>query len=135
MDSRYEYDHSKMSGVDVNIEISLKEYGIAWIEEEMADDVLFYYGIKTNNNGEWIRFDMCSFKKDLDVRGEFNWIDKKDWKGIRSYTGLKQYEFDALPLTQKIETLNQYYGFENIFGSSYWEGLTYEEIFNFNKEV
>jgi hypothetical protein len=36
-------------------------------------------------------------------------------------------DWDALPLPQKIYDLVSYYGFENIFGSSYWEGFQIEE--------
>ena len=31
---------------------------------------------------------------------------------------------------QSIKDLHDYYGYENVFGSSYWEGLTYEEVLN-----
>ena len=119
--SRYDFDHSKLEGVDVSIEISLKEYGLAWIEAE--DEILFYYGTAYNDaTQEYNRFDMARFDVPIDVEKEFDWAD---FDSLRSYSD----PFDELSVYAKIFTLLLYYGFENVFGSQYWEGLTYEEIF------
>jgi len=125
---RTKYDHSRLEGMDADLETSLKEYGLAWIETD--DEFLFYYGIDYGPlNDEYddgmegyIKFDFCSLSKDWDFKNEFNWVD---WKGIESYIGMN---FDDLTFTQKISDLLSYYGYENIFGSTYWEGLTYFEI-------
>ncbi len=123
---RQEYDHSKLKGVDVDLEISLKEYGLAWIETDI--ECLFYYGIEADTNDcggtDYTRFDFCTFNKDLDVREEFDWVD---W-GVFYSTGIPEKEFNELPLTSKIGDLFYFYGYENMFGSSYWEGLTYDQI-------
>ena len=55
----------------------------------------------------------------------FDWVD---FKPIYSYNGTDDKEFHDMPLTLKIQALYDYYGHENVFGSSYWKGLTYNEV-------
>ena len=116
------YDHNKLEGTDADLETSLKEYGMAWIETET--EFLFYYGILENEQ-EYTRFDFCSFGKWMNFEEEFNWISPKDWKELEQYTGVK---FKDMPFQHKIFDLYKYHGYLNIFGSTYWEGLTYSEI-------
>lgn len=113
---RSEYNHKKLQGNDASQEISLKEYGLAWIETKT--DILFYYSIDTDNT----RFDFCSIPKDYDVFKEHNWAD---WADVENYVGSPmkdQY------LTQQITDLMSYYGAENIFGISHCEGLIYPQV-------
>lgn len=122
--SREQYNHKELVGVDVNLEISLKEYGFAWIETEK--EVLFYYGISTIENecgeAEFNRFDFCSFNKDMDIKKEFDWVK---WNSVNSFIGGDIMD-DSFPV--QIRILNDYYGYENIFGSTYHEGLKYNDI-------
>ena len=122
-----DYDHSKLEGSDANIETSLKEYGLAWIETDT--EYLFYYGIQLEENecgaAENVKFDFCSFDKDLDVFKEFDWAS---FHKILSFTDTSLEEFKTLSLPQKISDLVSYYGYENVFGSSYWVGLSYTDI-------
>lgn len=121
---RQEYDHKKIEGVDVNIETSLKEYGKAWIETET--EVLFYYGIEYGPNDdlkeEYIKFDFCVFDKTMNVKDEYDWAN---FQGVSDYIGQDIFE---LPFIQQIIELSRYYGYENVFGSTYWEGLKYKDI-------
>jgi len=125
---RIEYDHSKIKGTDDDIETSLKEYGLAWIETDT--EYLFYYGIGYGplkdeyDDGQegYTKFDFCAFDKDMNIKEEFDWVD---WDGINSYIGMN---FDDMTFTQKISDLLSYYGYQEIFGSSYWEGLDYNQI-------
>ena len=125
METRQDYNHKNLEGVDADIETSLKEYGFAWIKTEK--EILFYYGIVTDDI-EYTAFDFCTFDLDLDIAAEFDWIKKEDWKSLLSFTGSTQSGFNATPLALKIRDLYSYFGYENIFGSSYWEGLTYDEV-------
>jgi hypothetical protein len=36
-------------------------------------------------------------------------------------------QWNAQPLTSKVSDLLSFYGFENVFGSSYWEGFEIKE--------
>jgi len=122
---RTKYDHSRLEGIDASIEISLKEYGLAWIETD--DEFLFYYGIQHGRLDDgmegFIKFDFCSFSKNLDFKKEFDWVN---WDDLGSYIG--GMNFDNMEFTQKISDLFSFYGYQNIFGDTYWEGLTYFEI-------
>ena len=117
---------AKLQGTGIDIEISLKEYGLAWIERE--NEFRFYFGIETNSNGEHISFDWGYFKKNLDFWNEFNWMNKDDVKGFLDTTGMTKEEFDAMSLPNKIFDLVDYYGYENVFGSSYYGRMTYSQV-------
>lgn len=117
--NRQDYKHDELTGNDVNIETSLKEYGLAWIETE--EEYLFYYGIQ-HTGEEWYMFDFCSFPKNMDIRKEFDFVE---WDKVNAFIGGDIMEYS---LPQQISDLVSYYGAENIFGSSYWEGLTYNEV-------
>lgn len=120
---RLEFDHKALTGVDVNIEISLKEYGFAWIESEF--EILFYYGIALEENDcgdmDYIKFDFAVIAKTIDIKEEYDWVDFDE---IKSFDDL----FFEESLPYQIRTLLTYYGHENVFGSSYFEGLSYNEI-------
>ena len=115
-----------LQGPDVDVEISLKEYGIAW--EVGEDETRFYHG--TGHNGtEYIHFDWADVANDVDVGIEFDWADFKE---VRAYTGMSKEEWDGVPLVYKIQDLVDYYGAANIFGESYTEPMTYDEVIALN---
>jgi hypothetical protein len=127
MKTRQENNHNNLIGPDVDIEISLKEYGLAWIISS-DEETLFYYGIR-HNGTEYVMFDFCALNPKMDIKQEYDWIKKEDWADIYDYTGQNEEEWNTLPFVEKISYLHNYYGSENIFGATYWEGLTYDEIF------
>jgi len=113
-------------GGDACLAISLFEYGFAW---RLLDDgeVLFIYGIR-NNNSDYDRFDRCSIKP-CDPKVEWNWAD---FPGVAECIGLDIDEWlddsDKMPrFTDVVSDLISYYGYENVFGSSYWEGFAIAE--------
>ena len=109
------------SGTDACLAISLFEYGSAWKEDDKQ--IEFIYGISLDGSN-YNRFDRCSFDLDLDVRKEFDWADFNE---VESFVGLTSEKFDELSLSQKIYDLVSYYGFENVFGSTYCEGFEIKE--------
>ena len=108
-----------LTGTDADIEISLKEYGLAWTKDE--NEITFYYGIKRDDS-EFIKFDWGSVSKDINLKQEYDWVD---FKAVNSFTGQDTL---TLPLSQQINDLISYYGYENVFGTSYTEGMTYAEV-------
>ena len=111
------------SGIDACLATSLFEYGMAWKEDDKQ--IEFIYAIAGDyDKVEYNKFDRIAFNTDLDVRKEFDWADFEE---VESFTGLTSDQFDALPLPHKINNLIGYYGFENVCGSSYWEGFQIEE--------
>lgn len=119
------------SGSDVCLMVSLFEYGLAW--REIDEEILFVYGIKVGHNGDYIRFDRCSLPKTIDPRSEWNWVD---WGTIADYSDQSEEKVLAEPLPRIVDTLLWYYGHENVFGSSYWEGfaITGDDQHDHNEE-
>jgi len=122
---RQDYDHTKLTGMDADLETSLKEYGFAWIETD--EQFLFYYGINYVENSycdmDYNRFDFNVMDKKLDIKKEYDWIE--NWNDVNSYIGCDIMD-EELP--RQIHDLFNYYGKDCIFGSTYWEGLRYDEI-------
>ncbi len=119
-------DKIQLDGVDVNLEISLKEYGIAW--HKSGDEITFVYGIKINEQSDFIEFDHCAFDVNANLKEHFGWIEEKDWEQFCSFAGIDEGEIEELPLESVIPSLVSVYGTENIFGTVYFEGLTLEEL-------
>lgn len=102
-------------GQDESIETSIFEYGIAW--KDLGDETLFIYGIKVNKRDGYHIFDRCTFKNDTDPQKEWNLID---WDPFLNYW--RPY-FMQLDFQNKVCELFSFYGYEEIFGASYWEGF------------
>tara|TARA_S200002703_G_scaffold131903_1_gene119569 strand:- start:3303 stop:3692 length:390 start_codon:yes stop_codon:yes gene_type:complete len=118
-------DKIAITGVDANLETSLKEYGIAWHKTE--SEIVFIYGIEHNGN-DFTSFDKCSFDLSANLVDEFNWIDESDWQSFASFIGADASEIKELPIEELIHSLVSYYGTDNIFGSSYWQGNSFDEL-------
>lgn len=114
-------------GPDCSLEISLSEYGMAW--RELEDEILFIFCFY-RDTVKSDRFERTTFKKDLDVLKEFNWVS---WTDFTNAHGIVLAEWLKLPLEIKIYDLFNYYGFENIFGGVYWDG--FEILDNENKPI
>ena len=109
------FNMNNIEGIDVDIETSLCEYGIAWILSNDKKEYMFFYGIK-NDGQEHIEFDNCSFNCDIDIYSEFDWACFND---IYETMGMTKKDWDNMPFPQKINDICGYYGYENVFGSSY----------------
>ena len=111
-------------GIDTDIETSLKEYGYAWSISD--NELTVYYGIKQElndcNDYEWIEFNWASYPMNINVREEWNWVNFSD---INSFVGSKFFEQS---LHYKIYDLLSYYGYENVFGTSYCNGITLNNV-------
>ena len=126
------FNMSKIEGPDACIETSLFEYGLAWIPSNDGKEVLFWYGISMSDDNEYReplynRFDFRSFPADLDVKKEF---DFADFDRVCSFVGMDEAEWLETPITSKIFDLMAYYGYENIFGTSYTRGFIYNAGIN-----
>ena len=112
-------------GGDANLETSLKEYGLAW--HQSGDEFTFIYGVEVNESCEYIAFDECTLNAN-DFEQDFDWIDEKDWQSIYSFIGSNAKAFEELPFEWKIEALLGAYGTQNVFGSSYGNVMSFEEL-------
>ena len=103
-------------GVDACLMVSLFEYGLAWKLE--GDEILFIYAIHAGDSGDYDRFDRCTLDANLDP--------KKEWDWVKWYELAETYDLDLdelPPLEMLVFDIIGYYGFENVFGASYWEGF------------
>jgi len=123
-------EKNRWQGVDVNLNISLFEYGIAWKEYQRkgknfnSGDIVFFYGIGGDMvDGEYVynEFDWAYFPKDTKFDEEFNWVEKAQ---LCEFMGLTTEEFDDASLVEKILVAYEYYGNENVFGTNYGSGFT-----------
>lgn len=105
-------------GMDVSLNISLHEQGLAWKCD--GADFRFIYSHPILER----RFDWGCIRADVDPAREWNWVK---WEDIASYTGQTAAEVLATPLPLLVSTLLSYHGAENIFGTSYHEGFTIED--------
>jgi hypothetical protein len=101
-------------GVDVSLTISLEEYGLAWKKD--GNEYLFIHNASHGTN-----YDRTRFAADLDIYREFDWVN---WDAFFRVIGGTRPDFDAMPFPHRIYDLMNYYGVENIFGTTYWEGFT-----------
>lgn len=99
--------------------ISVLEYGAAW--RTLPDgQLLFIYAIRHDDKEGYTHFDRATLAPDYDVFKEHNWVD---WDEFFNGLGIEREEWSQCPLSQKMYDLLSYYGYENIFGTSYWEGF------------
>lgn len=110
-------EQAGFTGPDASLDVSLFDYGLAY--KVTNDEILFIYGTQYGYN-EYIRFDRCTIKTDIDIQEEYDWADLP---AVHSTMGYSNKDWNALPLEQQMTDLLNYYGYENIFGSSYWEGF------------
>jgi hypothetical protein len=112
---------AELEGPDASIEISLKEYGLAWKIGET--ETRFYFGIR-RDGAEYTRFDFADVENDTDTERDFDWASFQE---VADFVGMPLEEWEKMPLTQKINDLLAYHGYENIFGAATSE-MTYREV-------
>jgi len=110
------YKH--LAGVDATLDIALEEYGLAWFDDPDSDEIEFFYGIRTDESGNYVAFDNGSLKRDVDPKKEWNWVD--DWGGVASFAGMSVEDFLSQDIKHLVSTMLQYYGYQNVFGETNW---------------
>lgn len=103
----------QFQGADASLSESL-EQGLVW--RDLGDEWLFIYPHPNIPS----RFDRCTLRKDIDIRKEWDWVNFDE---LCRWVGATGPEWDAQPLPRKVADLINYYGTEDIFGSSYWRGF------------
>lgn len=109
------FNMNNICGIDASIQISLFEYGFAWILSSDKSEYKFYYSVSGHCNNSV--FDFSFQPADLNVKSEVDWIE--DWTQIFNYAGMTESEFFSRELPYVLYDLLQYYGYENVFGSAY----------------
>jgi hypothetical protein len=116
-------------GPDASLEISLFEYGLAWLvtvdENTKKREYRFIYRTEVDEQSRYTKFDRARLPADVNPRKEWNWVD---WSSVLSYIGMLNEGGDEqeamarwmmLPLERQVDDLLAYYGYENVFGTAY----------------
>jgi hypothetical protein len=119
----------KFTGIDVSLEISLFEYNVISApfyddKHPQTDEYFVVYSIGNN------RFD-TGYKQERELNALINgtdWMDEKEVENFLSCNGTTKEVWLAGTFVVKLHDLINYYGYENIMGTSYTEGLTEKEV-------
>lgn len=119
-------DFKDYDGVDANLETSLYEYGLIWIKgtEGHEKDYHFIYGVSVRESEagdmEYYQFDWGDIPIDCDLMKEFDWVDWNEVLKCMGLDGVEIIEYLKNDIPSIISDLLSYYGYENVFGSSYY---------------
>jgi len=102
-------------GNDASLAESLFQYGLAW--RDLGNEWLIIYRHPTLAK----RFGRCTLAKDTDPKRKWNWVE---WRDVQNFCGSDMTDFTLL---DTVEMLVNYYGTEEIFGSSCWVAISGEE--------
>ena len=116
----------KFTGVDASLEISLFEYG--FIARPHTDDYEdeFFVVYKKRDNVFDTAYIQESFLNDL-IEGK-EWADDEDIVSFLSCVDSTKEEWLKAEFCHKLSECLSYWGQENIFGSSYYQGMTEAEV-------
>jgi len=115
------FEKAGYKGIDASLEISLFEYGL--IVSSNTDENGEYhiiYGLDMDDEGGYIAFEQCCYseKSLLEDTIYESWF-KQD--GFLNYLGMTLKEWLELPVVHKISDMLSYYGYQNIFGETYYK--------------
>lgn len=118
---------SLLYGTDINKEISLFEYGVLvapYPNDGNEDEYFVLYSIGND------RFDTGYIREcELDklLNGE-EWADQKDIKEFLSFFDTNLESWLQSGFVNKIQDCIGYWGYDEIMGSTYHEGITKEQV-------
>ena len=103
-------------GIDVSIDISLFEYGIAWIESEKGYEMI--YGICANENCEYDCFSKTYYSKTDIIQDEYDYLDLP---AVAKCCGFEYDDWIKQDIPYLLCDINSYYGIYDTFGGPYFE--------------
>jgi len=111
-------------GPDAGIAESLFEYGVIWKFDKDENEYKFIYKHPTLHE----RYDFATFKADEMTFDVFDWADKHELEHVFDWANKDDQEvyIGAMPSEGTPEFLYElyaFYGAENVFGTSYDEGV------------
>ena len=112
-------EYKYYDGTDADLETSLFEYGLIWIKgaKDHENDYHFIYGVGLDSNGNYNLFDWGDVAIDCNPEKEWDFVE---FDKVAECNGMSKADFLKMPLPLIVESLVSYYGYENIFGSSYY---------------
>lgn len=112
-------------GVDVDLGISLYDYGLVWRTLPEENRTLFLFNVSYSVNDSKSLFARDSFDNDTNFREKFDWIN---WPGFLGTMGLDEEEWLDQSIGLKVYDLLNYVGYANVFGKGHF-------LFNVNPET
>ena len=110
-------------GVDADLQASLFEYNfIAAYNEQDKDFFIVYRNEHGNFDTGYISENSLN-----DLINGNDWMNDDDITSFLSYTGSIKTEWLTMPFVHKFSDLFNYYGCQNIMGTSYVEGMSETE--------
>ena len=115
------YDYRGYEGLDISIEASLADYGIAW-KRTKKDTYRFVYGVGIADSGRWTHFvSAIMSRKDWQELCDESWFRLAD---VAKFADMTIDEFrNAESWPFNVQSAIAYHGSENVFGLSYEAGF------------
>ena len=115
------YDYRGYEGLDINIEVSLADYGIAW-KKTKKDTYRFVYGVAIADSGRWVHFVSAPMsRKDWQELCDESWFKIADVAKFADMTTDELRNAENWP--SNVQSAIAYHGSENVFGLDYGEGF------------
>lgn len=105
-------------GMDASMAESVFHYNYIWKYEQ--DKLIVIHNTSQSEK----KFERSTFELDFDIYKEYDWAD---FQAIYDFTGMTKEDWDKMPLHSRLYDLKSYYGVEEIFGTTYWEGSEISE--------
>lgn len=111
-------------GVDVDLAISLYEYGLIWRAWPEENSTIFLFNVSYSEDDSKSMFARESFNNDTDFRKEFSHVD---WPGFVKTLGISEEEWMNQDICWKVYDLLNHLGYRNVFGEGHF-------LFNVNPD-
>lgn len=108
-------------GTDADNATSLFEYGLLYNPKAKKDRCNIIYGVKVNNDGDYICFAYSSV--DWNDILTWSWIE---WDKVYKFSGTTEENYKTFSI-HALSDLVAFYGTEEIFGECYHEGFKVNE--------
>jgi len=116
------------TGVDKDLEISLKEYGLLISNEEHEDGSGTYFIIyKSPHDSNLFGTAHMSAQEIDEYMLGHEFMDTKDIQSVLDFYGINLDDWFKLKTVDKLMSLITYFGADNIVGTDYYS-TTYDEI-------
>jgi hypothetical protein len=107
-------------GQDFSLEVSLRDYGLAWYTDE-GENFSFIYGSASDfDEDDGFRRFYTADRRTRDFFLDFSWADFYE---VACMVGDAMGDWLQLDYPRRVADLISYYGYENVFGTEYFEGF------------
>ena len=114
----------KFSGIDASLEISLFQYGFICAPCALKE----YFVVYNSNNGTGFHTAIVQPKNINAIITGNSWANDEDIASFLSFVGCFAEEWLDANFETKLNDVVSYWGWENIVGNAWSEGMTSEEV-------